>query len=48
MMLMNTAMPTTGTAVFINIIEALVVLLQAYIFTYLSVLFVQASLHPEH
>ena len=43
-----TAVPVVGMAVFINIIEALVVLLQAYIFTYLSVLFVQASLHPEH
>lgn len=43
-----TALPTVGMAVFINIIEALVVLLQAYIFTYLSVLFVQQSLHPEH
>ena len=43
-----TAIPAVGMAVFINIIEALVVLLQAYIFTYLSVLFVQQSLHPEH
>lgn len=43
-----TAVPTVGMAVFINIIEAFVVLLQAYIFTYLSVLFVQFSLHPEH
>lgn len=44
----TTAIPAVGMAVFINIIEALVVLLQAYIFTYLSVLFVQQSLHPEH
>ena len=43
-----TALPAVGMAVFINIIEAFVVLLQAYIFTYLSVLFIQASLHPEH
>lgn len=43
-----TVVPSVGMAVFINIIEALVVLLQAYIFTYLSVLFVQQSLHPEH
>ena len=43
-----TALPVVGMAVFINIIEALVVLLQAYIFTYLSVLFVQQALHPEH
>jgi F-type H+-transporting ATPase subunit a len=42
------ALPTVGMAVFINIIEAFVVLLQAYIFLYLSVLFVQESLHPAH
>jgi F-type H+-transporting ATPase subunit a len=35
-------------AVFIMIIEAFVALLQAYIFTQLSVLFVAASVHPEH
>jgi len=35
-------------AVFIMIIEAFVALLQAYIFTLLSMLFVGASLHPEH
>ena len=44
----STAIPTVGMAVFINIIEAFVVLLQAYIFMYLSVLFVQESLHPAH
>lgn len=43
-----TAVPTVGMAVFINIIESFVVLLQAYIFVYLSVLFVQESLHPAH
>jgi F-type H+-transporting ATPase subunit a len=37
-----------GFAVFIMIIEAFVALLQAYIFTQLSILFVQASVHPEH
>jgi len=37
-----------GFAVFIMIIEAFVALLQAYIFTQLSVIFVQASIHPEH
>jgi F-type H+-transporting ATPase subunit a len=37
-----------GFAVFIMIIEAFVALLQAYVFTMLSILFVQASIHPEH
>jgi F-type H+-transporting ATPase subunit a len=37
-----------GFAVFIMIIEAFVALLQAYVFTMLSVLFIQASVHPEH
>ena len=33
---------------FIMIIEGFVALLQAYIFTQLSILFVHASVHPEH
>ena len=37
-----------GFAVFIMIIESFVALLQAYIFTYLSILFVQMCVHPEH
>jgi F-type H+-transporting ATPase subunit a len=37
-----------GLAVFIMIIESFVALLQAYIFTTLSIIFVQASIHPEH
>ena len=37
-----------GFAIFIMIIESFVALLQAYIFTQLSVLFVSASVHPEH
>jgi F-type H+-transporting ATPase subunit a len=37
-----------GFAVFIMIIESFVALLQAYIFTQLSILFVGASIHPEH
>lgn len=37
-----------GFAIFIMIIESFVALLQAYIFTQLSVLFVEASVHPEH
>jgi F-type H+-transporting ATPase subunit a len=35
-------------AVFIMIIESFVALLQAYIFTQLSILFVNSSVHPEH
>ena len=37
-----------GFAVFIMIIESFVAMLQAYIFTYLTILFVQACIHPEH
>ncbi len=37
-----------GFATFIMIIESFVALLQAYIFTQLSILFVNASVHPEH
>jgi len=37
-----------GFAVFIMIIETFVALLQAYVFTQLSILFVNASVHPEH
>jgi F-type H+-transporting ATPase subunit a len=37
-----------GAAVFIMIIEAFVALVQAYIFTLLSALFIGASIHPEH
>lgn len=37
-----------GFGVFILIIEAFVALLQAYVFTMLSILFIQASIHPEH
>ncbi|MBK7642069.1 MAG: F0F1 ATP synthase subunit A [Planctomycetes bacterium] len=37
-----------GFAVFIMIIEAFVALLQAYVFTMLSVMFIQSSLHPDH
>ena len=42
------AVPAVGMAVFIMIIEAFVALLQAYIFTYLSILFVGMCRHPEH
>jgi ATP synthase subunit 6 len=37
-----------GFAVFIMVIESFVALLQAFIFTQLSILFVNASVHPEH
>lgn len=37
-----------GFAVFIMIIEAFVAMVQAYIFTLLSSLFIGASVHPEH
>jgi len=37
-----------GFACFIMIIESFVALLQAFIFTQLSILFVNASVHPEH
>ena len=37
-----------GMAVFIMIIETFVAFLQAYIFTQLSILFVQSAVHPEH
>jgi len=37
-----------GFAVFIMIIEVFVAMLQAYIFTQLSIIFVNASIHPDH
>ncbi len=43
-----TALPGFGLAVFITILESFIVLLQAYIFTYLSIIFVQQSMHPAH
>lgn len=43
-----TAVPAAGMAVFIFIIESFVTLLQAYIFTYLSIIFLQQAMHPEH
>jgi F-type H+-transporting ATPase subunit a len=44
----GTAAVAVGVGVFISIIEAFVALLQAYIFTFLSIIFVQSSLHPHH
>ena len=43
-----TALPCVGLAVFIYIIEAFVTLLQAYIFTFLSINFIYQSMHQEH
>ncbi len=37
-----------GFAVFMMIIESFVALLQAFIFTQLSILFINTSVHPEH
>jgi F-type H+-transporting ATPase subunit a len=42
------ALPAVGFGVFIMIIEIFVALLQAYVFTMLSILFVNVSVHPEH
>jgi ATP synthase subunit 6 len=43
-----TLIPCVGMAIFIYIIEAFVTLLQAYIFTFLSINFVYQSMHQEH
>jgi len=43
-----TAIPCFGMAVFIYIIEAFITLLQAYIFTFLSINFVYQSIHQDH
>jgi F-type H+-transporting ATPase subunit a len=40
--------PAVGLSVFIMIIEGFVALLQAYIFTQLTIMFVGSSVHPEH
>ena len=37
-----------GFNIFLTFLELLVAVLQAYIFTYLSIIFVNASLHAEH
>jgi F-type H+-transporting ATPase subunit a len=43
-----TAVPAFGMSVFIMIIESFIALLQAYVFTYLSVIFVHQAMHPAH
>ncbi len=37
-----------GLGIFVMIIEAFVALVQAFIFTQLSIIFINASVHPEH
>jgi F-type H+-transporting ATPase subunit a len=43
-----TALPCAGLAIFIYVIEAFVTLLQAYIFTFLSINFLYQAMHQEH
>lgn len=43
-----TALPCAGMAIFIYTIEAFVTLLQAYIFTFLSITFLHQAMHQEH
>jgi len=43
-----TALPCLGMAIFIYVIEAFVTLLQAYIFTFLSITFIHHSIHQDH
>ncbi len=43
-----TALPCAGLAIFIYVIEAFVTLLQAYIFTFLSITFLHQAMHQEH
>ncbi|MFH1682103.1 MAG: F0F1 ATP synthase subunit A [Candidatus Eisenbacteria bacterium] len=42
------AIPAIAFALFINALEMFVAFLQAYIFVFLSILFVNAAMHPEH
>lgn len=42
------AIPAIAFALFINMLELFVAFLQAYIFVFLSILFVNAAVHPEH
>jgi len=49
-MFQSYAIAPVGVAfnVFLSFLEILVAFIQAYIFTYLSILFVDASVHPQH
>jgi F-type H+-transporting ATPase subunit a len=40
--------PVLFFVLFINVLEIFVALIQAYIFTFLSIIFIGAALHPEH
>jgi len=42
------ALPALAMAFAISVLELFVCFVQAYIFTYLSIIFVGASVHPEH
>lgn len=42
------AIPAVGMATFVFIIESFVTLLQAYIFTYLSIIFLHQAMHQSH
>lgn len=42
-----TAVPSLGLGIFVNILEAFIVLLQAYVFTYLTLIFVGQMRHHE-
>jgi len=42
------AVPAVLMAVFITLLEVLVAFIQAYVFTFLSILFVSMCIHPEH
>ena len=44
----GSAVAAVPMALFINLLEVLVALLQAYVFTLLSVLFIGGTVHPEH
>ena len=41
-------LPALVLAVFITLLEVLVAFLQAYVFTFLSIIFVSMAIHPEH
>ena len=43
-----TALPCAGLAIFLYVIEAFVTLLQAYIFTFLSITFLHQAMHQDH
>jgi len=42
------AVPAVLMAVFITLLEVLVAFIQAYVFTFLSILFISMCVHPEH